>query len=82
MCLAIPVCVTENIMDGTVRVRVGASDTFLNVSTLLLEAEPQPGTYLITHAGFALHTLDEKQAQESLALLRQVAEQDGSPSGF
>ncbi len=73
MCLAVPVCVTELPCEGMARARVGDSDTFVEVSTMLLENEPQPGDYLITHAGFALRSLDPAEAQESLKLLRELA---------
>jgi hydrogenase expression/formation protein HypC len=31
------------------------------------------GDYVIAHAGFAMHVVDEKDAQESLSLLRELA---------
>ena len=44
-----------------------------SVSTLLVP-DLQVGDYIITHAGFALQRVDEDQAQESIRLLRQLAE--------
>jgi hydrogenase expression/formation protein HypC len=63
--------------------RVGKSDTFVNVSTMLLEEPAAVGDFLIVHAGFALRKLDPAEAQESLRLLRQMANiEEGTPGGF
>ncbi len=37
--------------------------------------EAQVGDYTIIHVGFALHLIDEQEAQETLALLREIADQ-------
>ena len=76
MCLAIPARVAECPEEGTARVRVGAGEMFLDISTLLLGEEPKPGDYVIVHAGFALRLLDPGEAEESLALLRRIAAGD------
>ena len=69
MCLAIPaklIRIDEQMgtvdMDGTRR----------DVSLLLLE-EAKIGDYLIVHAGFAIHRVDEAEALASLQLLREMA---------
>lgn len=77
MCLAIPVQVIECLPDNKVKARVGEGETFMEVSTLLLPEKVHEGDFLIVHAGFALHTLDPQEAEESLKLFRQIAEQDG-----
>ena len=41
------------------------------VSLLLLE-DAQVGDYVIVHAGFAIHKLDEAAARETLDLLREA----------
>lgn len=74
MCLAVPACVTEMVGDEIARVRVGDGETFMDVSTMLLEEAPKIGEYAIIHAGFILRILDPIEAEESLKLLRQVAE--------
>ena len=73
MCLAVPVRVTEILDDGKVRVQVGQGETYMEVSTLLLPEPPQPGEYVIVHAGFALRTLDPQEAEASLAVFREIA---------
>jgi len=74
MCLAVPAQI-ESIENGVARCRVGNGQTFVRASTMLLEREPRVGEYLIVHAGFALHILDAQKAEESLELLRHMAEE-------
>ena len=68
MCLAIPakiVKIEEGMgiidMEGTQR----------EVS-LLLQEDAKVGDYVIVHAGFAIHKLDEEEAKENLRILRQI----------
>lgn len=83
MCLAVPAQVVEIESDDKARVRIGNSATFLTVSTLLLDEPLKEGDYVIAHAGFVLHKLDEKEAQDSLDALREIAEAAfGEPAGF
>jgi hydrogenase expression/formation protein HypC len=42
-------------------------------SLLLLEGA-KTGDYVIVHAGFAIHKIDEQAAMETLALLKEAAE--------
>lgn len=41
-------------------------------ASLLLLDEPKVGDYVIVHAGFAIHKIDEADALESLKLLREA----------
>ncbi len=43
--------------------------------------EAQVDDYVIVHAGFALNKLDEQEAQEVFALLREMGELDESANG-
>lgn len=38
----------------------------------LLDCVPEPGDYLMIHAGFAMQRLDVEAAEESLAMLRDM----------
>jgi hydrogenase expression/formation protein HypC len=50
------------------------------VSLLLIE-DPKIGDFVIVHAGFAIHKIDEHDAMESLKVLRQMASlMDSDPS--
>ena len=69
MCLAIPakiVTIEDNM--GT----VDMAGIQKKVSLILLE-DAQVGDYVIVHAGFGIHTIDEEAAMESLRLLREAA---------
>ena len=68
MCLAIPSRIVE-IKDGLATIDV--EGVIRKVSLLLLE-EAEVGDYVIVHAGFALHKIDEAAARESLDILRQM----------
>ncbi len=72
MCLAIPAKI-ESITNCVAQCRVGDGDTFVNASMLLLDEEATIGDYVIIHAGFAIRKLDLKEAQESLTILRDLA---------
>ena len=74
MCIAIPAQIVELRDDGMARARVGESQTFLNASVMLLPEPAQVGDYVIVHAGFALRKLEPEDAQESLRLLREMAQ--------
>ncbi|MGC1404157.1 MAG: HypC/HybG/HupF family hydrogenase formation chaperone [Thermodesulfobacteriota bacterium] len=68
MCLAIPSKIVE-IKDGLGTIDVDG--VIRKVSLLLLE-EANVGDYVIVHAGFAIHKIDEIAAQESLQILREA----------
>ena len=68
MCLAIPAKIVkiENGM-GT----IDMDGTRREVS-LLLQEDAGVGDYVIVHAGFAIHRVDEEEALESLKFLREM----------
>ncbi|MCG6907096.1 MAG: HypC/HybG/HupF family hydrogenase formation chaperone [Desulfobacteraceae bacterium] len=70
MCLAIPSRIVK-IEDQMAVIDV---DGVTREASLLLLEDPRVGDYVIVHAGFALHKIDEEAARESLALLRDVAQ--------
>ena len=72
MCLAIPAKI-ESIENGVAQCRVGGGETFVTASLMLLDQEATLGDYVIIHAGFAIRKLDLKEAQESLTILRDLA---------
>ena len=83
MCLAIPAQIVELKEDGMARARVGESQTYLNTSVMLLPEPAEVGDYIIVHAGFALHKLNREEAQETLRLLREMAQTlEGQSAGF
>ena len=69
MCLAIPAKIV-NIEDGMGTVDMAGVQK--KVSLILLE-DAQVGNYIIVHAGFGIHKIDEEVAMESLRILREAA---------
>jgi hydrogenase expression/formation protein HypC len=70
MCLAIPskIVKIENGL-GTIDV-----DGVQRSASLILVEDAAVGDYVIVHAGFALHKIDEADAMESLRILKEAAE--------
>ena len=79
MCLAVPMKV--------IKIH-GSPDDFLNGQIAVVDVDgvrketrldivdrwPEVGDYLIIHAGFAIHTLDPKEAETNIRLMREMAE--------
>jgi hydrogenase expression/formation protein HypC len=68
MCLAVPakvIAIRDNL--GTVEL----SGVHREVSLMLLP-ETVVGDYVLVHAGFAMQIVDEKEAEETNALLREM----------
>lgn len=72
MCLAVPAKVVA-IQDAMGKVDINGVER--NVSLMLLP-ETQIGDYVLVHAGFAMQKVDEKDAEETYALM---AEMNGAP---
>ena len=70
MCLAIPVRVIEiDPSDETGKVDYLGTEIGANFALL---KDVQVGDWVIVHAGFAISRLDEKEARETLSILREV----------
>ncbi len=74
MCLGIPGKIVEQFVKSDTR--MGKVDFDGIQIDVCLEATPdaQMGDYVIVHAGFAISTLSEEEAQETLEILRQIDE--------
>lgn len=73
MCLAIPGKIVE-ILDeenSLAKVEVGGVRRQVNIG--MLEGV-QVGDYVLIHVGFAMSKVDEKEAQETLRLLKELGE--------
>lgn len=68
MCLAIPSKIVR-IVDEMATIDV---DGIQREASLLLLQDVRVGEYVIVHAGFAIHKIDETAAKETLALLREA----------
>lgn len=71
MCLAVPVKVLEVLESGEAVVEL--SGVRSRVSTLLLD-EVRPGDYIIIHVGHAIARLDVEEAEQTLALFREITD--------
>lgn len=69
MCLAIPSRIVR--IDGGMGT-IDVDGVRREVSLLLLE-DARVGDWVIVHAGFAIQTIDEAAARESLDILRETA---------
>ena len=70
MCLGIPMRIVEKERDKGI---VEAGGVKREVSLHLVEGV-EVGDYVIVHAGFAIQKLDEKEAEETLRLLKEMLE--------
>lgn len=76
MCLAVPGQILE--ITGSDPLTRMARISFAGVikeASLAYTPEAVPGDYVLVHAGFALNTVDEAEAQRTLELLREMGEQ-------
>lgn len=72
MCLAIPAEVIKLLPDDMAVVSIDGVSKEVSVA---LVADIAIGDYVILHVGHALAKIDPAEAQETLALLRQLSEQ-------
>jgi len=71
LCLAIPAKVLE--INGDVAKVDFGQGVALEVNVMLVDAKV--GEYVLVHAGYAIEKLDQKVAEESLKMWRDVLEQ-------
>ena len=70
MCLAIPVRI-KSIEDKEAEVEIGGITRRIS---LWLTPEARVGDYALVHTGYAINILDQEEAEETLRLLREIAE--------
>lgn len=68
MCVAVPARV-QSIHGTLAEVAVGGISRQIS---LQLTPEAQIGDYVLVHAGFAIHVVDEQEARETLRLLEEL----------
>jgi hydrogenase expression/formation protein HypC len=75
MCLAIPGKIVELMDEETQLAKVEVGGVRRNVHLGLLDRnELALGDYVLIHVGFAMSKVDEKEAEETLRLLRELGE--------
>lgn len=77
MCLAIPSKIIS--IDGDTAI-IDVDGVRRDASLLLLE-DPQINDWVIVHAGFAIHKIDEAAARESLRILKETVAELEAASG-
>ena len=81
MCLGVPGLINEiREQDG---LRMASVDFGGVVRDVCLDYVPEAkvGDYCLVHVGFALNLISQAEAQETLALLREIAQLEQEPSG-
>ncbi len=68
MCVAIPAKV-KSIQGTQARVEIGGVEREIS---LQLTPEVTPGHYVLVHAGFAIHVIDEEEALETMKLFEEL----------
>ena len=73
MCLAIPGQIVEIVDRDLYLAKAEVSGVKRNINVgLLSEDDAQIGSWVLIHVGFALSRIDEKEAQQTLALLQEM----------
>jgi hydrogenase expression/formation protein HypC len=72
MCLAVPALIKE--IDGSLAdADLGGIETRVSI---LLTPDAKVGDYVIIHAGYAISVMNNGDAEQTLALLREIADSD------
>jgi hydrogenase expression/formation protein HypC len=70
MCLAVPALI-KSIENKEAEAEIGGISRRIS---LRLTPEAKIGDYVIVHTGYAINILDQKEAEETLKILRQIVE--------
>lgn len=70
MCLAVPVLI-KSIEGKEAEAEIGGISRRIS---LWLTPEAKEGDYVLVHTGYAINVLDQEEAEETLRLLREIAE--------
>ena len=71
MCLAIPGKIIEIVDEENQIAKVEVGGVRRNVNIWMLD-ETKVGEYVLVHVGFAMSKVDEREAEETLRLLREL----------
>ncbi len=70
MCLAVPALI-KSIAGDEAEVDLGG---ITRRTSLMLTPEARVGDYVLLHAGYAINVLDQAEAEETLSILREMAQ--------
>ena len=83
MCLAIPGKVVEIVDAENHIAKVDVGGVRRNVNVGMLEEEGvRVGDYVLIHVGFAMSKIDEREAEETLRVLKEIGEYDAEVGQF
>jgi len=74
MCLGIPGKITEIYQKDPLQMAKIDFDGIIKEVCLAYTPEAEVGNYALIHVGFAISLMDEEEAQETLKLIREVAD--------
>ena len=77
MCLAVPMQVVSLRSEDGIEPQVAVVESAgirKEIRLEMVDRIPEPGEYVIIHAGFALRSLTVEEAEYNLTLMRQMAE--------
>ncbi|HBM15873.1 MAG TPA: hypothetical protein DD381_05975 [Lentisphaeria bacterium] len=77
MCLAIPMKIIE-LTNNNMAV-VESDGAKISISVALID-NPQPGDFVIIHAGYAIERLDQEAADKQIELFRELASMNFAPN--
>jgi hydrogenase expression/formation protein HypC len=69
MCLAVPMKVLK-VEEKTIQVDIGGAGKTVRLD--IIDQQPKVGDYVIVHAGFALHVIDEEEAEMTLGYFKEL----------
>lgn len=75
MCLGVPMEVVKILGN---RAWVSAGGTKREIRLNIVDERPEVGDYVIVHAGFAIHRIDEETAKETLEMFREMLSYEAS----
>lgn len=83
MCLAIPGKIVEIVDVDNCIAKVDVAGVKRNVNIGMLESgDTRVGDYVLIHVGFAMSKIDEKEAEETLRLLREIGQYETEVDQF
>ncbi|NLC70912.1 MAG: HypC/HybG/HupF family hydrogenase formation chaperone [Desulfuromonadaceae bacterium] len=75
MCLAVPMRII--VLEGDSA--LCEIDNVQRRASVTMIENPQVGDYVLVHAGYAIEKLNEKEAEETLRLFREMSQDPGTP---
>ena len=77
MCLAVPMKILR-INDNQAQVEIGGTRRLVRLD--VADRPPMVGDYVIVHAGYVIHVIDEQRAKETLGYLEEMLSKDAETS--